>query len=70
MLKLSPSYMSQVGGKPTHTKLPDDFFSDEYVASRQNMWGHTLNNPREEWRIRVAKSAGTIIGFACGRKKS
>lgn len=44
--------------------LPEDFFSEEYVQSRHQMWNHILGSPREEWRIRIAESNGQVIGFA------
>lgn len=44
--------------------LPDDFFSDEYLAGRHTMWNHILATPREDMTIRVAESEDTIIGFA------
>ena len=44
--------------------LPGDFFTDEYIEGRQKMWNHVLNNPREEWTIRVAQSPDSIIGLS------
>ena len=44
--------------------LPEDFFTQEHVQSRHQMWNHILGNPREEWSIRIAESRGQIIGFA------
>lgn len=44
--------------------LPDDFFTDQYIEGRRKMWNHILNNPREEWAIRVAENHDSIIGFA------
>ena len=44
--------------------LPENFFSEEHVRSRHQMWNHILESPREEWSIRVAECNGLIIGFA------
>jgi hypothetical protein len=44
--------------------LPEDFFTQEHVQSRHQMWNHLLGNSREEWSIRIAESRGQIIGFA------
>ena len=38
--------------------LPEDFFTQEHVQSRHQMWNHILGNPREEWSIRIAESRG------------
>jgi ribosomal protein S18 acetylase RimI-like enzyme len=43
--------------------LPEDFFTEEHVQSRHQMWNHILGNPREEWSIRIAESQGQVIGF-------
>ncbi|MBH0008248.1 GNAT family N-acetyltransferase [Salinibacterium sp. SWN1162] len=45
--------------------LPEGFFTDEFLAKRQKMWTHILNNPSEELSIQLAEHAGSIIGFAC-----
>ena len=44
--------------------LPEGFFSEEYIARRHEMWHHVLSNPRDDVVVRVAESAGRIIGFA------
>ena len=44
--------------------LPRDFFNDEYVEARRQMWHAILSNPREDEAIRVAQSDHEIIGFA------
>ena len=44
--------------------LPEDFFTEEHVRSRHQMWNRVLGNPRVEWTIRIAESRGQIIGFA------
>jgi ribosomal protein S18 acetylase RimI-like enzyme len=44
--------------------LPEDFFTEEHVRSRHQMWNRILGDPREEWTIRIAESKGQIIGFA------
>jgi GNAT superfamily N-acetyltransferase len=44
--------------------LPDDFFTDEHVQGRHQIWNPLLGNPREEWSIRIAESDEQIIGFA------
>lgn len=44
--------------------LPDDFFTDEYIEGRHKMWSHVLNNPHEEWTIRLAENPDSIVGFA------
>lgn len=43
--------------------LPEDFFTEEHVRSRRQMWNGILGNPREEWTVRIAESKGQIIGF-------
>lgn len=44
--------------------LSEDFFTEQYVQSRYQMWSHILGNPREEWNIRIAECRGQVIGFA------
>ena len=44
--------------------LPDAYFSDEHIAGRHRMWESILTEPREDMAVRVAESAGSIIGFA------
>ncbi|GAA2979162.1 ribosomal protein S18 acetylase RimI-like enzyme [Microbacterium terrae] len=44
--------------------LPDDFFSEEYVAGRHRMWNHVLTDAREDMTVRIVESDGAIIGFA------
>ena len=44
--------------------LSEDFFTEEHVQSRYQMWSHILGNPRAEWSIRIAECRGQIIGFA------
>lgn len=44
--------------------LPDDFFSEEYVAGRHRMWNHVLTDARDDMSVRIAESDGAIIGFA------
>jgi RimJ/RimL family protein N-acetyltransferase len=44
--------------------LPGDFFTEEHIQGRHQMWNHILGNPREEWSIQIAESRGQIIGFA------
>jgi GNAT superfamily N-acetyltransferase len=43
--------------------LLEDFFTEEHVQSRHQMWNHILGNLREEWTIRIAESRGQVIGF-------
>ncbi|MDI3211605.1 GNAT family N-acetyltransferase [Arthrobacter sp. AL12] len=38
--------------------LPEDFFTQEHVQSRHQMWHHILGNPREEWSITGSRRAG------------
>jgi len=44
--------------------LPADYFSEQYVEGRHRMWDHVLTHPREDMRVRVAETGGTIIGFS------
>ncbi|WP_431804924.1 N-acetyltransferase family protein [Microbacterium sp. bgisy203] len=45
--------------------LPDDFFTDEYIAGRHRMWTHVLGDPRAEMTVRVAEQDdGSLVGFA------
>ena len=44
--------------------LSVDFFSEEYIAGRHAMWNHVLGNPRDDVTLRVAETAGSLIGFA------
>lgn len=44
--------------------LPEDYFSEEYVAGRHRMWKHVLTESRPDMRVRVAVAEGSIIGFA------
>ncbi|PZU47044.1 MAG: GNAT family N-acetyltransferase [Microbacterium sp.] len=44
--------------------LPDDYFSEEYVAGRHRMWQHVLTHPRDDMLVRVAEADGEIVGFA------
>ena len=44
--------------------LSGDFFTEEHIQNRHQMWNHVLGNPREEWSIRIAESSGQVIGFA------
>lgn len=44
--------------------LPEDFFSEEYVAGRHRMWQHVLTHPRDDMIVRVAETEGGIVGFA------
>jgi GNAT superfamily N-acetyltransferase len=44
--------------------LPEDFFSEEYVAGRHRMWQHVLTHPRDDMTVRVAEADGEIVGFA------
>lgn len=44
--------------------LPDDYFSEEYVAGRHRLWQNVLTRPRDDMTIRVAESDGEIAGFA------
>ncbi|HEY9310557.1 MAG TPA: GNAT family N-acetyltransferase [Microbacterium sp.] len=51
--------------RETYTHLlPEGFFDEEYVRGRHRLWRRLLENPREEWRIRVAERDGRIIGLA------
>lgn len=43
--------------------LPEDFFTEEHVQSRHQMWNQILMNLHEEWSIRIAESRGRLIGF-------
>lgn len=44
--------------------LPEDCFSEEYVADRHRMWQHVLTHPRDDMLVRVAEVEGEIVGFA------
>lgn len=44
--------------------LPEDYFSEEYVAGRHRMWQHVLTHPRDDMIVRVAETDGEIGGFA------
>lgn len=44
--------------------LPEDYFSEEYVAGRHRMWQHVLTHPRDDMLVRVAEVEGEIVGFA------
>ncbi|BCW66537.1 N-acetyltransferase [Arthrobacter sp. NicSoilB4] len=44
--------------------LPEEFFTEEHVQGRHQMWNRVLGNPRKQWCIRIAESNGRIIGFA------
>ncbi|GAA1949750.1 GNAT family N-acetyltransferase [Microbacterium aquimaris] len=44
--------------------LPEDYFSEEYVADRHRMWQHILTHPRDDMVVRVAETDGEIVGFA------
>lgn len=44
--------------------LPDEYFSEEYVQGRHQMWEHVLSHPREDMTVRIAERDGSIIGFA------
>lgn len=44
--------------------LPEDYFSDEYIATRHRMWDHALSHPRDEVVVRIAEIDGAVIGFA------
>ncbi|MDQ7879574.1 GNAT family N-acetyltransferase [Microbacterium sp. QXD-8] len=51
--------------RETYTHLlPEGFFDEEYVQGRHLLWRRLLENPREEWRIRVAERDGRIVGLA------
>ncbi|MFK4834914.1 GNAT family N-acetyltransferase [Microbacterium sp. ZW T2_14] len=51
--------------RETYTHLlPDGFFDEEYVQGRHRLWRRLLENPREEWCLRVAEQDGRIIGLA------
>ncbi|MFI8633226.1 GNAT family N-acetyltransferase [Microbacterium sp. NPDC077663] len=43
--------------------LPDDFFTDDVLDRRRQMWTQILATPRPEQTVRVAESDGTLIGF-------
>ncbi|MCR2794257.1 GNAT family N-acetyltransferase [Microbacterium sp. zg.Y625] len=44
--------------------LPEDHFSAQYIEGRHRMWKHVLGHPGDDVVVRVAESAGAIIGFA------
>lgn len=44
--------------------LPDDFFTDDYIAGRHKMWNHILSHPNDDAVVRIAETGGSIIGFA------
>ncbi|WP_341995499.1 GNAT family N-acetyltransferase [Microbacterium sp. LWH7-1.2] len=44
--------------------LPEDYFSEEYIAGRHRMWHHVLTHPRDDMLVRVAETDGAIVGFA------
>lgn len=44
--------------------LPEDYFSEEYVAGRHRMWHHVLMHQRDDMIVRVAEADGQIVGFA------
>lgn len=44
--------------------LPQDYFSEEYIAGRHRMWTGILTRPRSDVVVRVAESNGSLIGFA------
>ncbi|GEB96187.1 GNAT family N-acetyltransferase [Microbacterium lacticum] len=44
--------------------LPEDYFSEEYVAGRHRMWQHVLTHPRDDMLVRIAEAGGEIVGFA------
>lgn len=44
--------------------LPEDYFSEEYVAGRHRMWQHVVTHPRDDMLVRVADACGQIVGFA------
>lgn len=43
--------------------LTEDFFTDEYIRARHEMWTGILTSPREEWTIRVAEFDDELVGF-------
>lgn len=57
--------------------LPEDFFTEEYIAGRHKMWIHVLANPTDETVVRVAERwidhrfrvGGTRAG-SCGWRSS
>lgn len=44
--------------------LSDGFFSEEYIEGRQRMWNRVLTRPRDDVYVRIAESAGSMVGFA------
>lgn len=44
--------------------LPDDFFTDDYIAGRRRMWAHVLEHGRDDMTVRIAEQGGVIVGFA------
>ncbi|MFE5408524.1 GNAT family N-acetyltransferase [Microbacterium sp. NPDC056569] len=51
--------------RETYTHLlPAGFFDAEFAQGRRSMWTRILDDPRDEWRIRIAEREGRIIGFA------
>jgi ribosomal protein S18 acetylase RimI-like enzyme len=51
--------------RETYTHLlPEGFFDEQYVEARRALWRRLLENPRDDWRVRVAERDGRIIGLA------
>jgi ribosomal protein S18 acetylase RimI-like enzyme len=44
--------------------LPEDYFSEEYIEGRHRMWNRVLADSRDDMRVRIAVSDGSIVGFA------
>jgi ribosomal protein S18 acetylase RimI-like enzyme len=44
--------------------LPHDFFTDEYIRGRREMWDHLLAAKRDGWIIRIAETDDDLAGFA------
>ena len=44
--------------------LGEDFFTEQHLQMRREMWQRILGNPREGLSVRVATIDGEIVGFA------
>lgn len=44
--------------------LPDEFFSEEYIRGRHEMWVKVLSGRSDRWAVHVAESDNAIIGFS------
>ncbi|WP_040166458.1 GNAT family N-acetyltransferase [Microbacterium gorillae] len=44
--------------------LPEEFFSDAWLAGRRKMWDHVLSHPQDDVTVLVAEQDGELVGFA------